>query len=151
MENLITLFNFLISIAIFTVVILITCGITELVLQIKEKRHRKWCYAIFEKHPELKVLLSEYRRLYYEHCDTVCSIINLQKTIDEQIEQNKYLPHGHRVDAHIEALKERYQKLIDIRAEQVELVNKAKADLDQFWEVNFPNLREDKRIIWWNE
>lgn len=135
----------------FGLLIAIIWGIIDLIDRIKNRKWKKWCNFVFVTHPELKVLLSEWSRLRHEHCETVQDAIKLQKNIDEWTEKNKYLPHGHRVDGHIEALKEHYQELLEIRAEQSELVDKAKEELDKFWETNFPNLREDKRIMWWEE
>lgn len=129
----------------------LTWLITEIVGRISLKRHNKWCACVFEKHPELKVLLSEYSRLRKEHCQTVKDALELQKSIDEWTEKNRYLPHGHRVDGHIELLKESYQELLEIKAEQWELVEEAKKTLDSFWENNFPDLQKEKRIMWWSE
>ena len=123
--------------------------IAEIVCFVKDRQWKKWCNFVFATYPELKVLLAEWSRLRKEHCETVKDAVKLQKDIDEWTEKNKYLPHGHRVDGHIEALKEQYQELLEIRAEQSELADKAKEEIDKFWETNFPNLREDKRIMWW--
>ena len=151
MENVMALISTLIGLAALGVLLLATWGLCELVYYIKDKRHKKWCAWVFENYPELKVLLSEYHRLRSERADTVRDAVELQKTIDEWVERNKYLPHGHRVDAHIEALKEQYQQLLDIRAEQSELVDRARDDLENFWKSNFPDLREDKWLMWWSE
>ena len=126
-------------------------GICDLINFIRNKRHKKWCAWVFENYPELKVLLSEYHRLRTEHADTALSVYNLQRVIDEWVERNKYLPEGRRVDKHIETLKEQYQELLDIRAEQSELADQAKEDLVKFWENNFPDLPEHKRFMWWSE
>ena len=125
--------------------------IAEIVCFIKNRQWKKWCNFVFATYPELKVLLAEWSRLRNERAQTIIDAVKLQKDIDEWTEKNKYLPHGHRVDGHIEALKEYYQELLEIRAEQSELVDKAEEELDKFWETNFPNLREDKRIRWWSE
>lgn len=151
MNDTIALISVFVGMVGLTVLIFVTWGICELVYYIKDKKHKKWCAWVFENYPELKVLLSEYHRLRYEYSDTVLDAVKLQKTIDDWVEKNKYLPHGNRVDAHIEALKEQYQELLDIRAEQSELVDKARADLEEFWKTNFPNLREDKWLMWWSE
>lgn len=144
MEGLILLIVFL----GFAFIGFIAWVIAEIVCFVKDRQWKKWCNFVFATYPELKVLLAEWSRLRNEHCQTVKDALELQKNIDSWVEQNKYLPHGNRVDAHIEALKEGYQELLDIRVEQWELVEKAKADLENFWETNFPNLREDKRIMW---
>lgn len=151
MEDLMVLISMLIGLAVLGVPLLATWGICELVYYIKDKKHKKWCAWVFENYPELKVLLSEYSRLRKEHCQTVKDAIELQKSIDSWVEKNKYLPRGNRVDAHIEVLKQGYQELLDIRAEQWELVEKAKTELEEFWKTNFPDLREDKWLMWWSE
>ena len=151
MENVMASISVLIGLAVLGVLILVTWGICELVYYIKDKKHKKWCAWVFENYPELKVLLSEYHRLRTEYGDTALDAVKLQKTIDEWVERNKYLPEGRRVDKHIEALKEQYQELLDIRAEQSELTDKARAELEDFWKTNFPNLREDKWLMWWSE
>lgn len=125
--------------------------IAEIVCFIKDRQWKKWCNFVFAAHPELKVLLAEWSRLRNERAQTVIDAVKLQKDIDEWTEKNKYLPHGHRVDGHIEALKEHYQELLEIRAEQSELVDKAKEEIAKFWETNYPNVRKDKRIMWWSE
>ena len=129
----------------------IAWAIAEIVCFIKDRQWKKWCNFVFTAHPELKVLLAEWSRLRNEHAQTVIDAVKLQKDIDEWTEKNKYLPHGHRVDGHIEALKEHYQELLEIRAEQSELADRAKEEIVKFWEINFPNVREDKRIMWWSE
>ena len=151
MENVMALISVLIGVAVLGVAILITWGLCELVYHIKDKKHKKWCAWVFENYPELKILLSEFHHLRTECGDTVREAFILQKTIDEWVEKNKYLPEGRRVDKHIETLKEQYQELLDIRAEQSELADKARAELENFWKTNFPNLREDKWLMWWRE
>ena len=139
----------LISIAVITIPVLIIIGIVQLVNCVQSKRHLKWCNKVFEAHPELKVLLSEYHRLRMERCQTVKDAYQLQKDIDEWTEKNKYFPIEKRVDEHIENLKRHYCELLDIQAEQSELVKNAKKDLILFWETNFPDLPEHKRLMWW--
>ena len=151
MENFILCLSIFIGMAVFGILLLATWGLCELVCYIKDKRHKKWCAWVFENYPELKVLLSEYHRLRTECGNTVRDAIKLQKVIDEWVEQNKYLPEGHRVDKHIEELKVQYKELLDIRAEQSELSDKARAELENFWKTNFPNLRKDKWLMWWIE
>lgn len=151
MESTMALISVFIGVAVLAVLLLVTVGICDLVNFISNKRHKKWCAWVFENYPELKVLLSEFHRLRTEHGNTVREAIILQKTIDEWVEKNKYLPEGRRVDKHIENLKEQYQELLDIRAEQGELVDQAKEDLVNFWETNFPDLPEHKRLMWWSE
>ena len=151
MENFISGLSIFIGMAVLGILLLATWGLCELFYYIKNKKHKKWCAWVFENYPELEVLLSEYHRLRTEHGDTVRDAVKLQKIIDEWIERNKYLPEGHRVDKHIEELKVQYQELLDIRAEQSELSDKARAELENFWKNNFPNLREDKWLMWWSE
>jgi hypothetical protein len=151
MEIAIALISVFIGVAMLAVLLLVTWGLCELVYYIKNKKHKKWCAWLFENYPELKVSLSEYRRLLTEYGDTARDAVILKNTIDEWVEKNKYLPEGRRVDKHIEALKEQYQELLDIRAEQSKLADKARAELKDFWKTNFPNLREDKWLMWWSE
>ena len=151
MQDLMVFVSMLIGLLALGVLITITVGICDLINFIRNKRHKKWCAWVFENYPELKVLLSEYHRLRTEHADTALSVYNLQRVIDEWVERNKYLPEGRRVDKHIETLKEQYQELLDIRAEQSELADQAKEDLVKFWENNFPDLPEHKRLMWWSE
>ena len=99
------LISILILLLIFGALIAIPVCISNLISLIKKKRHKKWCAQVFEKYPELKVLLSEYLRLHVERADTVQSARILQQKIDEWVEKNKYLPKDHRVDKHIENLK----------------------------------------------
>lgn len=151
MQDLMILVSMVIGLVALGILIAITVGICDLINFIRNKRHKKWCTWVFANYPELKVLLSEYHRLRTECGDTVREAVKFQKTIDEWVERNKYLPEGRRVDKHIEALKEQYQELLDIRAEQSELSDKARAELENFWKTNFPNLREDKWLMWWSE
>ena len=147
MQDLMVFVSMLIGLLALGVLITITVGICDLINFIRNKRHKKWCAWVFENYPELKVLLSEYHRLRTEHADTALSVYNLQRVIDEWVERNKYLPEGRRVDKHIETLKEQYQELLDLRAEQSELADQAKEDLVKFWENNFPDLPEHKRLM----
>ena len=151
MQALMILTSILTGLVVLIILTSITVGICDLIYLIRNKRHKKWCAWVFENHPELKVLLSEYSRLRKEHRETTKDALELQKSIDEWTEKNRYLPHGHRVDGHIESLKENYQELLEIKAEQWELVVEAKEDLVKFWENNFPDLPEHKRIMWWSE
>ena len=138
-----------ILITVVPVILIITLGITELVYYVLNKRHLKWCNKIFATYPELKTLLSEYHRLRTEYCQTVEDVYQLQKDIDEWTEKNKYFPIEKRVDGHIEELKKLYCELLDIQTEQNTLAENAKKDLALFWETNFPDLPEHKRIMWW--
>lgn len=138
-----------IFVAVIPFILVITIGITLIIDHIRDKWHLKWCNKIFKIHPELKTLLSEYHRLRMEHLQTVKDSYQLQKDIDEWTEKNKYLPIERRVDEHIENLKRYYCELLDIQVEQNALVDNAKKDLVLFWETNFPDLPEHKRLMWW--
>ena len=138
------------TIGSFILLCLFAWGIASLVGKIQDYRWNKWRAYCLENYPELKVLLGEYHRLRREHRETVKDAVKLQKEIDECIATNKYRPRTHCLDAHIENLKEYYQELLDIQAEQKELVDKARKDLIKFWETNFPDLPEHKRLMWWN-
>lgn len=144
-----TLIALLILIAVIIIPILITMGIEYLINHIRDKRHLKWRNKVFEDYPELKTLLSEYHRLRMEHLQTVKDICQLIRDIDEWTDKNKYFPIEKKVDEHIENLKKYYCELLDIRTEQNALVENAKKDLVLFWETNFPNLPEHKRLMWW--
>ena len=123
-------------------------GMMNLYYSIKEKKWNKWVSKTLAKHPELKVLLSEYHRLRTEETELFWDIRKLQKDIDSWVEKNKYLPAGHRVDAHIENLKELLHEQEEIAVEYRELVAQARQDLEEFWEKNYPNIKEEKRIMW---
>jgi hypothetical protein len=151
MEILMTLISVLIALAVLGVLLLVTWGLSELVYYIKDKKHKKWCAWLFENYPELKVLLSEYHRLRTECSDTSLEIHTLRSLIDDWVEKNRYLPREHKADKYIEGLKEEYQELLDIHAEQHILEGKAQAKLEKFWKTNFPDLREDKWLMWWSE
>ncbi len=140
----------LIVILAFIALIAIIWGIISFIYFVIDKRHKRWCESIFMAHPNLKVLLSEYKRLRAEHRETVQDAVNLQKTIDEWIEKDKYAPMGRRLFTHIENLKVQYQELLDIEVKQNELVKKAYKDLTSFWETHYPNLPKEKRIMWWD-
>ena len=151
MQDLMVLVSMLIGLVALGILIAITVGICDLVNFIRNKQHKKWCTWMFENYPELKVLLSEFHRLQTEYADTAQSTYELQRVIDDLMEQNKYLPENRRMDKHIENLKGQYQELLDIRAEQRKLVYQARGDLTKFWETNFPDLPEHKRLMWWSE
>jgi hypothetical protein len=130
------------------VIAFIIIGIMNLYYSIKEKKWNKWVAKTLAKHPELKVLLSEYHRLRNEEADLYLEIGKLRKDIDSWVEKNKYLPEGHRVDAHIEQLKEFLYEQEEIAVEYRGLVTQARQDLEDFWENNYPNIKEEKRIMW---
>ncbi len=123
-------------------------GMMNLYYSLKEKKWNKWVAKTLAKHPELKVLLSEYHRLSSEETELFWERRKLQKDIDSWVEKNKYLPAGHRVDAHIEHLKELLHEQEEIAAEYSGLVAQARQDLEDFWEKNYPDIKEEKKIMW---
>jgi regulator of replication initiation timing len=123
-------------------------GIIEIYYLIQDKRREKWVNKTLTDYPELKLLLSEYRRLRGEEDELYKTMRETQQGIDTWVEKNKYLPAGHRVDAHIENLKEIYQEQVELCEEYAELVKEARKNLETFWETNFPKLKEEKRIMW---
>lgn len=151
MEFIMELFSVLIGVAVLGVSVLGVWGICELINYIDNKKHKKWCDWVFENYPELKILLSEYHRLETE-CDNLLEEIEkARKKINVCVEKNNYLPKRRRIDKHIEELKEQYQELIDTHAKQYRLSEDAKKKLEKFWKTNFPDLREDKWLMWWSE
>lgn len=94
-------------------------------------------------------LLEEYMRTSNNVVYTVSEQYKLKEEINKQAEENKYLPKGDRVDAYIETLKEKYKWLDDLRKEQCAEKQLAHKKLELFWKTNFPNLKEEKRIMWW--
>ena len=151
MQNLMVLVSMLIGLVVLGVLIAITVGICDLIFSIKDKRHKKWCALVFEIYPELKELLFEYMRTRNNTVYTIQKIEEIKKEIAKQVEENKYLPKGDRIDGYIETLKERYLWLKDLLEKQRKAENKNKEALDKFWETNFPDLPECKRIMWWSE
>ena len=125
--------------------------IAEIVCFVKDRQWKKWCNFVFAAHPELTPLLTEYKRTRHNTVYTIKKIEELKQEIAKQVEENKYLPKGDRVDGYIETLKEKYIWLKNLLEKQRMEENEKKEELDKFWETNFPNLREDKRIMWWEE
>ena len=145
----------LIFLLVFIILIIIIYGIVWGIISfinfISKKKHKRWCDRVFNAHPELKVLLSNYNRLRREYCQTTRELVELQKTIDAWIEKDKYTPMSRRLFTHIENLKEQYQELLEIEQEQNNLAKEAREELIEFWKVNYPNLPEHKRLIYWRE
>ena len=135
----------------FTAIGFFAWVIATIVGYIKDRRWKKWCDFVFSTYPELKPLLIEYKRTRHNTVYTIKKIEETKKEIIKQIEENKYLPKGDRVDGYIETLKEKYIWLKDLLQKQKAEENEKEEELDKFWETNFPNLREDKRIMWWSE
>ena len=151
MQDLMVLVLMLIGLAALGVFIAITVGVCDLIIFIRNKQHKKWCTWVFENHPELKELLFEYKRTRRNAVYTIKKIEEIKTEITKQTEENQYLPKGERVDGYIETLKEKYVWLKDLLEKQREEENEKKEALDKFWETNFPDLPEHKRLIWWSE
>lgn len=131
--------------ALITIACLIGWGIAEIQDRIAKKKRKK----LIQDYPELKPLLEEYMRTCNNVAYTVSKQYELKEEISKQVEENKYLPKGDRVDAYIETLKEKYKWLDDLREEQYAEKQLAYKKLELFWATNFPNLKEEKRIMWW--
>jgi hypothetical protein len=151
MQNLMVLVSMFIGLVALGILIAITVGICDLVNFIRNKRHKKWCAWVFENHPELEELLFEYKRTRNNTVYTIKKIEEIKQEITKQVEENKYLPKGDRVDGYIETLKESYIWLKDLLEKQREEEKEKKEALTKFWETNFPNLPEHKRLMWWSE
>lgn len=151
MQDLMVLVSMLIGLVALGILIAITVGICDLVNFIRNKRHKKWCTWVFENYPELKGLLFEYKRTRHNTVYTIKKIEEIKKEITKQVEENRYLPKGDRVDGYIETLKEKYLWLKDLLEKQREEESEKEEALNRFWETNFPNLPEHKRLMWWSE
>jgi seryl-tRNA synthetase len=151
MQDLMVLVSVFIGLVALGILIAITVGICDLVNFIRNKRHKKWCAWVFENHPELEELLFEYKRTRNNTVYTIKKIEEIKQEITKQVEENKYLPKGDRVDGYIETLKESYIWLKDLLEKQREEEKEKKEALTKFWETNFPDLPEHKRLMWWSE
>ncbi len=127
----------------------IAIGIGAIIGKIQDRIEKKKRERLIKKYPELKELLAEYMRTQNNLGYTAHKIFELKEEINKQIEENKYLPKGDRVDAYIETLKEKYKWLDELRENQSVERDLAYKKLILFWEANFPNLKEEKRIMWW--
>ena len=132
-----------------TVLIVVACLIGWVIANIQDKIDKKKREKLIQDYPELMPLLKEYMRTSNNVAYTVKKQYELKDEINKQVEENKYLPKGDRVDAYIETLKEKYKWLDDLREEQYIEKELAYKKLKLFWETNFPNLKEEKRILWW--
>ena len=132
-----------------TALIVIACLIGWAIAAIQDKIAEKKRNKLITKYPELKLLLSEYMRLTNEHGDTCASIYRLTEEIDKWVKKNEYLPLDKKVDGHIEQLKVGLWELEQIRQTEKLEVEAARKKLELFWATNFPNLKEEKRIMWW--
>lgn len=127
----------------------IALGIGAAIAEIQDKIEKKRRAKLIKEYPELKELLAEYMRTQNNVGYTASKIYKLKEEISKQIEENKYLPKGDRVDAYIETLKEKYKWLDELRENQSIERDLAYKKLVLFWETNFPDLKEEKRIMWW--
>lgn len=127
----------------------IAIGVSALIASIQDEIEKKKRNKLIADYPELMPLLKEYMRTQNNVGYTVSKIQKLKEEINKQVEENKYLPKGDRVDAYIETLKEKYKWLDDLREEQYVEKELAYKKLELFWTTNFPNLKEEKRIMWW--
>lgn len=127
----------------------IALGIGAIIAEIQDRIAKKRRAKLIKEYPELKELLAEYMRTQNNVGYTASKIHLLKEEINKQIEENKYLPKGDRVDAYIETLKEKYKWLDELRENQSVERDLAYKKLVLFWETNFPDLKEEKRIMWW--
>lgn len=132
-----------------TALIVIACLIGWAITEIQDKIEKKKRKKLIQDYPELMPLLEEYMRTCNNVAYTVSKQYKVKEEINKQVEENKYLPKGDRVDAYIETLKEKYKWLDDLREEQYVEKQLAYKKLELFWATNFPNLKEEKRIMWW--
>ena len=143
-DNLFIIF-FLCLTALITIASLIGLAISAIQDKIEKKRRNK----LIADYPELMPLLREYMRTQNNVGYTASKIRKLVEEINKQVEKNKYLPKGDRVDAYIETLKEKYAWLTNLEEQQSCERDLAHKKLELFWATNFPNLKEEKRIMWW--
>lgn len=127
----------------------IAMGIGAIIAEIQDRIAKKRRAKLIKEYPELKELLAEYMRTQNNVGYTASKIHLLKEEISKQIEENKYLPKGDRVDAYIETLKEKYKWLDELKENQSVERDLAYKKLVLFWETNFPDLKEEKRIMWW--
>lgn len=131
--------------ALITIAVVIALTITHIQDILAKKKRAKFLV----KYPEFKLLISEYMRLTNEFNQTWSDCNALKKDIDKWEERNHYLPQDKKIDSHIEELKKGLWELRQIQQEQSLLVGRAKKQLELFWATNFPNLKKEKRIMWW--
>lgn len=127
----------------------IALGIGAIITEIQDRIEKKRRAKLIKEYPEFKELLAEYMRTQNNVGYTASKIHLLKEEINKQIEENKYLPKGDRVDAYIETLKEKYKWLDELQENQSIERDLAYKKLVFFWETNFPDLKEEKRIMWW--
>ena len=127
----------------------IAMGIAAIIAGIQDKIAKKKREKLIKEYPELKELLAEYMRTQNNVGYTASKISLLKEEINKQVEENKYLPKGDRVDAYIETLKEKYKWLDELKENQSVERDLAYKRLVLFWKTNFPELKEEKRIMWW--
>ena len=134
-----------------TTITLIALAISCVVDKIKAKQYENFRNKFFATYPELRVLLFT-RKLHNDTwLDAQKSIREITDTIDKEREKMKYYPcHDYiRAAHHIENLKECRAEMIEVSEEAERLCKEATQELTKWWETNFPNIREDKRIMWW--
>ena len=96
----------------------IAMGIAAIIAGIQDKIAKKKREKLIKEYPELKELLAEYMRTQNNVGYTASKISLLKEEINKQVEENKYLPKGDRVDAYIETLKEKYKWLDELKENQ---------------------------------
>lgn len=119
------------------------------VSSIRYKKHLKWAKKMIAEYPELKNLLSVFCSRSKEGGDTIRELVQLRGEIDKAVEKMKYLPRGHKMERHIENLRKHYDALDTLRNEQYKEKCKAEEAVAKWWETNFPDVPEKKRIMWW--
>ena len=140
---------FIIFFLCLTALTVIACLVGVAIAKIQDKIEKKRRDKLIADYPELMPLIREYMRTENNLGYTVSKQYELKEEINKQVEENKYLPKGDRVDAYIETLKEKYKWLDNLREEQYAEKELAYKKLTIFWINNFPNLKEEKRIMWW--
>ena len=116
--------------ALITIACLVGLGVAEIQDRVEKKKRKK----LIQDYPELMPLLEEYMRTCDNVAYTVSKQYKLKEEISKQVEENKYLPKGDRVDAYIETLKVKYKWLDNLREEQCEEKQLAYKKLELFWE-----------------
>lgn len=140
---------FLLSMVIITFIIL---AITCIVDKIRAKRYENFRNKFFATYPELRVLLFT-RKLHNDTwSEAQKSIREITDIIDKEREKMKYYPcHDYiRTAHHIENLKECRAEMVQISEEAKRLCQETTQELTKWWETNFPKVKKDKRIMWWD-
>lgn len=140
---------FIIFFLCLTALTVIACFVGLAIAEIQDKIEKKRRNKLIADYPELMPLLREYMRTQNNVGYTVSKIHKLKDEINKQVEENKYLPKGDRVDGYIEELKNKYVWLTNLEERESCERDLAYKKLELFWTTNFPNLKEEKRIMWW--